>query len=261
MPELLLIPLEDSVVFPNMSVTLTVDIGDDERVLLVPVHEGEYAGVGTVAEVSGAMRLPGGGAAVTLDGLHRGVAGAARTGPDGRLRVEVEERPTRSRRASRPPSSSASTARSSRRSSTCATPIPRIREFVRAISDAGALADTPPTPPTSLRHKVEAARGGRRGRAARARRAAAASSGSPSCRFAAASARTWSPARRSSSASTSCAASWSRSARSSARTTVRRRGLPREDRRGRHARRRSASRPSVRPAGSSAWATRAASRR
>ena len=40
---LLLIPLEDSVVFPNMSVTLTVDVGDAERVFLVPVHEGEYA--------------------------------------------------------------------------------------------------------------------------------------------------------------------------------------------------------------------------
>ena len=91
MPNLLLIPLEDSVVFPNMSVTLTVDVGDDERVFLVPVHEGEYASVGTVAQVSGRMRLPGGAPAVTLDGLHRGVAGAAQTGPDGRLRVEVEE--------------------------------------------------------------------------------------------------------------------------------------------------------------------------
>ena len=66
MPNLLLIPLEDSVVFPNMSVTLTIDVGDDERVFLVPVHEGEYAGVGTVAEVSDLVRLPGGGRAVTL---------------------------------------------------------------------------------------------------------------------------------------------------------------------------------------------------
>ena len=50
---LLLIPLEDSVVFPNMSVTLTVDVGDAERVFLVPVHDGEHAAVGTVAEVAG----------------------------------------------------------------------------------------------------------------------------------------------------------------------------------------------------------------
>ena len=32
---MLLVPVDDSVVFPNMTVTLTVDVGDDERVLLV----------------------------------------------------------------------------------------------------------------------------------------------------------------------------------------------------------------------------------
>ena len=80
MSNLLLIPLEDTVVFPNMSVTLTIDVGEADRVFLVPVHDGEYASIGTVAEVSGALRLPGGGSAVTLNGLHRGVAGAAHTG-------------------------------------------------------------------------------------------------------------------------------------------------------------------------------------
>jgi ATP-dependent Lon protease, bacterial type len=39
----LLIPLEDAVVFPNMSITLPIDVGDEQRVLLVPTHEGEYA--------------------------------------------------------------------------------------------------------------------------------------------------------------------------------------------------------------------------
>src|SRR6476620_12376333 len=76
-----------------MSVTLTVEVGESERVFLVPVRDGEYAAVGTVAEVTGKMRLPGGGSAVTLAGVHRGIAGAAHTGPDGRLWVEVEERP------------------------------------------------------------------------------------------------------------------------------------------------------------------------
>ena len=42
MSKLLLVPLDDIVVFPNMNVTLTVDVGDEERVLLVPKHEGEY---------------------------------------------------------------------------------------------------------------------------------------------------------------------------------------------------------------------------
>src|SRR5437899_12981000 len=86
--QLLLIPLEDMVVFPNMSVTLTVDVAEGERVLLVPVHDGEYADVGTVAEATNVVRLPGGAKAATVSGLHRGIAGAAQTGSDGRLRVE-----------------------------------------------------------------------------------------------------------------------------------------------------------------------------
>src|SRR5688572_6412939 len=90
---LLLVPLEDVVVFPHMSVTLPVDVGDEELVLLVPRHESAYAEVGTVAEVGAKVRLPGGGRAVELDGLHRGVIGAAQPDPMGALRVEVEERP------------------------------------------------------------------------------------------------------------------------------------------------------------------------
>ena len=92
-PTLLLVPLDDVVVFPNMTVTLPVDVGDEERVLLVPRREGEYAVVGTVADVVERVRLPGGGRAVTLTGLHRGLAGAAHAAPAGRLRVAVEERP------------------------------------------------------------------------------------------------------------------------------------------------------------------------
>ena len=156
MPNLLLIPLEDSVVFPNMSVTLTVDVGDDERVFLVPVHEGEYARVGTVAEVSDRLRIPGGGSAVTLSGLHRGIAGAAQTGPDGRLRVEVDERPDEN-----PPR--VQTAELEREYRAVVEEIleireadPRVREFVRAITDAGALADTSAySPDISFTDKVE----------------------------------------------------------------------------------------------------------
>ena len=90
---LLLVPLDDIVVFPNMSVTLTVDVGDEDQVFLVPKHEGEYAKVGTVAEVTDRIRLPGGGLAVALSGLHRGVAGAAATDSLGKLFVDVDERP------------------------------------------------------------------------------------------------------------------------------------------------------------------------
>jgi len=140
--DLLLIPLEDSVVFPGMTVTLAVEAGGDERVLLVPVHEGAYARVGTVAEVTGSVRLPGGGHAVSLTGLHRGIAGAASTGPDGALRVEVDERPD-----DEPPR--VRTAELEREYRAIVEEIlelrgadARIRDFVRAITGAGALADT-----------------------------------------------------------------------------------------------------------------------
>jgi ATP-dependent Lon protease len=93
MSRLLLVPLDDLVVFPGMSVTLAVDVGEEERVLLVPRHEQEFAAVGTVAEVTDRVRLPGGPRAVALQGLHRGIAGAAHTLPDGRLYVEVTESP------------------------------------------------------------------------------------------------------------------------------------------------------------------------
>ncbi|MGH2861062.1 MAG: endopeptidase La [Solirubrobacteraceae bacterium] len=93
MTRLLLVPLDDAVVFPGMSVTLAVDTADEERVLLVPRHENEFAAVGTVANVSETVRLPGGAHAVVVDGLHRGIAGAAITEPNGRLYVDVEERP------------------------------------------------------------------------------------------------------------------------------------------------------------------------
>ncbi len=87
-----LIPLDDTVVFPSMGITLTVEVGDDEQVVLVPRHENEFLEVGTVAEVTEELRLPGGGRAVALSGQHRALIGAAQTGSEGELRVEVQER-------------------------------------------------------------------------------------------------------------------------------------------------------------------------
>src|SRR3954469_25768511 len=91
MTSLLLVPLDDTVVFPTMDVTLPVRVGDEERVLLVPRHEGEFAKVGTIPEVTDHIRLPGGGRAVQLSGVTRGGAGAAHTDAAGRLMVEVAE--------------------------------------------------------------------------------------------------------------------------------------------------------------------------
>src|SRR5918992_1337144 len=91
MTSLILVPLDDTVVFPTMDVTLPVDVGDEDRVLLIPRHEGAFAKVGTIAEVTDTVRLPGGARAVQLSGVARGVAGAAHTDQLGRLRIEATE--------------------------------------------------------------------------------------------------------------------------------------------------------------------------
>src|SRR3954466_10721919 len=93
MTSLILVPLDDSVVFPTMDVTLPVDVGDEDRVLLIPRHDNAFATVGTIAAVTDSVRLPGGARAVQLSGIARGVAGAAQSDQFGRLRIEVTENP------------------------------------------------------------------------------------------------------------------------------------------------------------------------
>ena len=141
MTDLLLVPLEDTVVFPGMNVTLTVDVGDEDRVVLVPRHESEYAAVGTVAEVTDRVRIRG-VHAVTLDGLHRGVIGAAHTDALGRLRAEVEERPDENP----PPVQTRELEREYRAVVEEILELrnadERISAFLRSITEAGALADT-----------------------------------------------------------------------------------------------------------------------
>ena len=92
MAHLRVVVLEDVVVVPGMPVTLPVDVGADDRVLLVPQRGGGYARVGVVAEVAERVAI-GGHAVASFRPLHRGLPGAARTEPDGILRVEVDERP------------------------------------------------------------------------------------------------------------------------------------------------------------------------
>jgi len=134
--------MDDVVVFPGMSLTLAVEVGDEERVLLVPRHEQEFASVGTVAEISDRVRLPGGANAVALQGLHRGIAGAAQTMPDGRLYVEVDEQPD-------PVPVDGKTRNIEREYRAVVEEIlelrgadSRVSAFVRSITEPGALADT-----------------------------------------------------------------------------------------------------------------------
>jgi ATP-dependent Lon protease len=153
---LLLIPLDDTVVFPTMDVTLPVDTAGEDRVLLVPRHEGEYASVGTIANVSQRVRLPGGGHGAMLEGIARGVAGAAHTDHAGRLRVEVEERVDdvpvdgRTRELEREYRATVEEILELRGDDG------RIASWVRAITEPGPLADTSGyAPDLTFEQKVE----------------------------------------------------------------------------------------------------------
>jgi ATP-dependent Lon protease len=151
-----LIPLDDTVVFPNMGITLTIDVGEDERVILVPRHENEFLEVGTIAEVTEQIRLPGGGRAVAISGEHRGLIGAAQTGPEGELRVEVEERhddvpvDKRTRELEREYRAVVEEILELRGDDG------RIAAFLRAIAEPGSLADSAGySPNLSYEQKVE----------------------------------------------------------------------------------------------------------
>src|SRR5580692_5538326 len=151
-----LIPLDDTVVFPSMGITLTIDVGDDERVVLVPRHENEFLEVGTIAEVSEQIRLPGGGRAVAISGEHRALIGAAQTGPEGELRVEVDERPDevptdgRTRELEREYRAIVEEILELRGDDG------RISAFLRAIVEPGALADSAGySPQLTYEQKVE----------------------------------------------------------------------------------------------------------
>jgi ATP-dependent Lon protease len=157
MTSLLLVPLDDTVVFPTMDVTLPVNVGDEERVLLVPRHDNEFAKVGTIAEVTDHIRLPGGGRAVALSGVARGVAGAAHTDNLGRLIVEVEEH-------SDDTPVDGTTRNLEREYRAIIEEIlelrgadERVASFLRAIAEPGALADTLGyAPDVSFEDKVRA---------------------------------------------------------------------------------------------------------
>ncbi|PZS07376.1 MAG: endopeptidase La [Solirubrobacterales bacterium] len=156
MTRLLLVPMDDIVVFPGMTLTLAVETGDEERVLLVPRHEQEFASVGTVAEVANRVPLPGSARGIALTALHRGIAGAAQTLPDGRLYVEVDERPD-------PAPVDGRTRDLEREYRAVVEELLEVRgddgrvaAFVRSITEPGALADTSGySPDLAYNQKVE----------------------------------------------------------------------------------------------------------
>lgn len=150
------IPLDDTIVFPGMPATLSVDPGSDKRVLLVPRQGDQFAKVGVVAEVVERVKLAGRGYAVSLMGLHRALPGAATADRDGHLRVEVDERPDIA-----PPATLTQELEREYRAVVeellqLRGDDGRISAFLRSINGAGALADTAGySPDISLEQKID----------------------------------------------------------------------------------------------------------
>jgi ATP-dependent Lon protease len=156
MQRLMLVSLDDGVVFPGMPITLSFDPGTDRQVLLVPRHGGRYAKVGVVAEVTERVQLPGRGVAVSLLGLQRAIPGAAETDRDGRLKVDIEERPDVI-----PPAMLTHELESQYRAVVeeileLRGDDGRLSAFVRSITSVGALADTVGySPDLNIPQKIE----------------------------------------------------------------------------------------------------------
>jgi ATP-dependent Lon protease len=157
MAEMLLIPLDDTVVFPGMNITLALDLSEDERVLLVPrSSDGEYASVGVIASVTEEVSLPRGRSAVILTAEQRGIPGQARTDTSGDLRVGVTEHvdeqlpPARTRALEQEYRAIVEEILDLREADE------RVADFLRSITEPGALADTCGYSPTlSFAQKVE----------------------------------------------------------------------------------------------------------
>ena len=96
-----MLPLDDVVVLPHMTVTLGVE-GDDQQkaveaarqgnhlVLLVPRIEGRFAAVGTVARLGDSGKLPSGAEVSILTGEYRARLGGGQADVGGALWVQVE---------------------------------------------------------------------------------------------------------------------------------------------------------------------------
>src|SRR5215467_1545225 len=157
MTRLTLISLDDTVVFPGVPVTLALDAGTEKHIFLMPRQGNTYAKVGVVAEVTERVQLPAGrGSAVSVVGRYRGVPGAAETGPDGRLKVNVEERPD----ITPPPAETRELEREYRAVVEEILELRgddgRLRSFVRSITSPGTLADTAGySPDLNFAQKIE----------------------------------------------------------------------------------------------------------
>ena len=158
-----LLPLTTGVVLPGMVVTLTiesdeaqaaVEAADGGELLLVPRLGDRYARIGTVAQVEDVGRLRNGTEALVIRGLHRATVGLGVPGTGRATWVQVDpvvdapptERAVQLAREYRAVIENIVEARG----------VPSVAEFLRGISDPGAMADTSGySPDLSFEQKVD----------------------------------------------------------------------------------------------------------
>src|SRR5437870_10589990 len=95
------LPMDDVVVLPHMSVTLAVE-GDDQKaaieaarqgnrlILLVPKIEGKFGTIGTVARLGDSAELPTGAEAFMIRGEYRARLGSGQADIGGALWVKTD---------------------------------------------------------------------------------------------------------------------------------------------------------------------------
>src|SRR5690242_5937670 len=125
---LLLIPLDEAIVFPSITATLTVDTGEEDRVFLLPRQSGEFGRIGVVAEPDGSGELR-----VEVQEIHDGHPQDEQTNELMQEYRAVVEEILELRGADE-----------------------RVGMFLRSIEEPGALADTTGySPDLSREQKIE----------------------------------------------------------------------------------------------------------
>jgi ATP-dependent Lon protease len=158
-----LLTLTTGVVLPGMVVTLTIETDEasaaveaagDGELLLVPRIDDRYARVGTVAKIEDVGRLRNGQVALVIRGIRRAVVGqgVAGTGQATWLQAEpVDDQPSteRARELARE-------YRALVEAIVEARGAPQVAEFLRGITDPGAIADTSGySPDLSIEQRVQ----------------------------------------------------------------------------------------------------------
>jgi ATP-dependent Lon protease len=159
-----LLPLTTGVVLPGMVVTIALETDEarsaiaaarsaDQSVLLVPRVDGRYARVGTVAQIEDVGRLPSGIEALVVRGLHRAVLGTGVPGTGDATWIEVE--PVEETEPSERAVELGREYRATVENIVESRGVPQVAEFLRGITDPGALADTAGySPDMSFEQKV-----------------------------------------------------------------------------------------------------------